>query len=339
MTRLWISIGLAFLGCAALPVSARAQYYPLNPYNPYGPRYSANPGPGYNAGAFLQGEADQTRAYGEVLNATEQARITREKANQAKLDTRKQAFDQMLYEKANTPTYTEALTKDKANILTRLMNFPVRSEITDGKTLNAMLPLLQALSNQGTMGQPVPLSQSLINELNISGSGTGSVGMLRGGGQVDWPIGLQGKNQQALDKLLPDAYNAAATGKLTPKLMKQVRTEMATMRQTLRDQCQKEEIDTSTYLQAIEFYNSLESSINALERPDARKQLSGAYSPRARNVQELVDFMTDNGLKFAPSAPGNENAYQATHDAFVRYARAVQGSAGLQPTNAPVRRQ
>jgi aminopeptidase C len=159
---------------------------------------------------------------------------------------------------------------------------------------------------------------------------------LRDGGQVDWPIGLQGKNQKALDKLLPEAYTAAAAGKLTPKLMKQVRTEMATMRQTLRDQCQKEEIDTSSYLQAIEFYNSLESSINALERPDARKQLSGAYSPRARNVQELVDFMTDNGLKFAPSSPGNENAYQVAHDAFVRYARAAQSGSGFQPTNAPV---
>ena len=339
MTRFSIGIGLALLGCVALPASAPAQYYPPNPYNPYAPGYNANPGRGYNQGAYLQGQAQVMQAYGDVINSQEQARVEREKANQAKLDTRKQAFDQMMYEKANTPTYTEALTKDKANILTRLMNFPLRSEVTDGKTLNAMLPLLQALSGQGTMGPPVALPQSLVNELNLSGSGQSSVGMLRDGGHVDWPIGLQGKNQTALDKLLPEAYNAAATGKLTPKLMKQVRTEMGTMRQTLRDQCQKEEIDTSSYLQAVEFYNSLESSVNALERPDAKKQLGGAYSPRARNVQELVDFMTDKGLKFAPSAPGNENAYQATHDAFVRYARAAQSSAGLQPTSAPIRKQ
>ncbi len=69
--------------------------------------------------------------------------------------------------------------------------------------------------------------------------------------------------------------------------------------------------------------------MNALEKPDARKQLAGAYSPRARNVQELVDFMTDNGVRFAPATPGNENAYQVVHDAFVRYARAAQSSAGF----------
>ena len=63
-------------------------------------------------------------SYGDVINAQEQARITREKANQAKLDTKKQAFDLMLYEKANTPSYTETLTKEKGQILTRADEFP-----------------------------------------------------------------------------------------------------------------------------------------------------------------------------------------------------------------------
>ena len=207
-----LSIGLALLAGAGFPSWSHAQYYPPNPYNPYVPAYGYPPGPGYNAGARLQGQAQVMQAYGDVINSQEQARIFREKANQAKLDTRKQAFDQMLYEKANTPTYVEALTKEKANILTRMMNYPLRSEVADGKTLNTMLPLLQALSNQGTMGPPVSLPQSMVNLLNISGSGTSSVGLLRDGGRVDWPIGLVGKNQKALDKLLPEAYSAAASG-------------------------------------------------------------------------------------------------------------------------------
>jgi hypothetical protein len=275
------------------------------------------------------------QAYGDVINQQEQARVTREKANQAKLDTKRQAFDEAMYEKANTPTYTETLTQEKAQILTRVMNFPVKSEITDGKSLNIMLPYLQDLTAHGAMGSPVPLPQSIINQLNISGSGTSSVGMLRDGGRVDWPLGLQGKNQKSLDKLLPEAYSAAASGKLSPKLMKEVRTELKTMRETLRKQCQNDEIDTSSYLQAIEFYNALETSVNALERPDAKKQLGGAYSPRARNVQELLDFMSDNGLKFAPATPGNEAAYQATHDAFVRYGRNAQ-SVGFQALSTPI---
>jgi hypothetical protein len=310
------------------------RYYPGNPYMPYGYGSVYPNGPGYNAGAYLQGSASVMNAYGNVINEQEQARVTREQANQAKIDTKRKAFDEMMYEKANTPTYTEALTKEKQQLLTRVMNFPVKSEITDGKSLNIMLPYLQDLSSRGAMGPQVPLPQSMVNMLNISGAGTSSVGMLRDGGHVEWPLGLQGKNQKSLDKLLPQAYDAAAKGTLTPKLMKDVRTEMKTMRETLRQQCRDDQIETSTYLRAIEFYNSLESSVNALERPDAKKQLAGAYSPRARNVQELVDFMSDNGLQFAPSSPGNESAYQVTHDAFVRYARNAE-SGGLQALNSP----
>jgi hypothetical protein len=314
-----------------LPLAARAQYYP----NPYAPAYPRSAGPGIGQGAALSGAADVSRAYGDVIVQQENARIQREKANQAKIDTKRKAFDEMMYEKANTPTYTETLTKDKQNILTRLMTFPLRGEITNGETLNAMLPLLQALSTYGTQGSPVQLPQSAVRELNVSGSGTSSIGILRDGGRVDWPIALITPQQKKLDKLLPAAYDAAGADMLTPKLMKDIRTEMTSMREDMRKRLKNEEIETSSYLRAIEFYNSLESSVNALDSVDARKQISGAYAARGRNVQELVDYMTENGLKFAPAAPGQENAYQVVHDAFTRYARIAQSSSGFQTATAP----
>jgi hypothetical protein len=327
MKRFIVPLLLAFGVWVGVP-AAHGQYPPgyANPYYPQG-------SPGYN---YLNGQADVVRAQGDLANANEQARILREKANQAKIDTKRKAFDEMMYEKANTPTYTEELSQEKAMLLTRLMNHPIKAEITDGKTLNAMLPLLESLSAQGTQGPPVPLSQSLVNQLNISGSGTSSVGMLRAGGEVDWPPSLRGPLQKKVDKSLATAYQAAVDNTLDPKIMKQVRTDMKTLREDMRQRLAKDEIETRSYLQAIEFYNALESSVNALEKPDARKQLAGAYSPRARNVQELVDFMFDNGVKFAPATPGSENAYQATHDAFVRYARTAQSSAGFTSLNTPV---
>jgi len=339
MKRLLFALLVWFAFTFSLPTTAQAQYYPgyrppvygggvrpgayINPYYPQG-------SPGYNT---LNGQADLMRSYGDVVKDQETARVTREQANQAKIDTKRKAFDEMMYEKANTPTYTETLTAEKAQILTRLMNFPVRSEITDGKTLNAMLPLVESLSGQGTQGPPVPLSQTIVNQLNISGSGTSSVGMLRGGGQVDWPPALRGDLQKKVDKELTVAYDAAVKNMLNPKIMKQLRTDLKAIREDMRKQLAKDEIETSSYLQAIEFYNALESSVNALEKADARKELAGNYSPRARNVQELVDFMSENGTKFAPATPGNENAYQVAHDAFVRYARIAQSSSGFTSTN------
>ena len=333
MKRILVGTCMALVAVTALPHAADAQYYPGYP-NPYYPR-GAGPGIGY--GAALSGSADVSRAYGDVIVQQENARVIAEQAKQAKIDTKRKAFDEMMYEKANTPSYTEELTKEKGLILTRMMNFPNSTEVSDGTTLNTMLPFLQSLSLHGTQGPPVPIAQSMVNQLNITGAGGGGgVGMLRAGGQVEWPIGLMGPQQKKLDKLLPEAVETTATGKLTPKLMKDVRTEMTAMRTRMREQLKKEEIETSSYLRAIEFYNSLETSVNALERPDARKQLGGGYSPRARNVQELVDFMTDNGTRFAAASPGSESAYRAVHDAFVRYARVAQGSSGFQALNSPV---
>lgn len=331
MKRSLLTAVLVLIGSMTMPDSARAQYYP-NPYNPYYPRGA---GPGIGQGAALSGSADVSRAYGDVIVQQENARVLREKANQAKIDTKRRAFDEMMYEKANTPTYVEDLTRENANILNRVMNYPTRGEIANGRSLNVMLPFLQSLSSYGTQGAPVQLPQSAVRELNVSGSGTSSVGILRDGGRVEWPLALMTPQQKKLDKLLPAAYAAAGAGTLTPKMMKDIRTEMKTMRADIRTRLNNEEIETSSYLQAIEFYNSLDTAIDALEKPDARKQISGAYAARGRNVQELVDYMTGNGLKFAPAAPGQENAYQVVNDAFVRYARTAQSSSGFQAANAP----
>src|SRR5437660_361481 len=81
---------------------AVAQYYP-NPYAPYLP-YGG-------VGGALAGQAQVIQANGQLAITNEQARIQREKYNQEKLNTRKQAFDQANYEKANTPPPVEEAEK------------------------------------------------------------------------------------------------------------------------------------------------------------------------------------------------------------------------------------
>ena len=329
-----LRITLAAIGGSLLALPVFAQVVPVQtPYGPYNPYYNPYGGAYGNA---LSGAADLNRSYGDNTKAIEDARILREKANQAKLDTQKQAFDQMLYEQSKTPSYTEKLTKNQTLILNRMINQPEKAEITGGKTLNTMLPYLQFLSSTGAMGPPVAVPQSIVNQLNISTGGGTSVGMLRDGGHLDWPLGLRGDHQEKLDKLLPAAVEGTAKGTLTPKQLKAVRTEMNAMREDLRQACGNDEIETSTYLTALRFYNSLLPAVEALESPDAKKQLAGSTAPRARNVQELCDYMTDNGVKFAAASPGNEAAYQVVHDAFVRYIRQSQVSNGFMAVHAPV---
>jgi len=112
-----------------LTSSAQAQY----------PGYYPPTYPGFGPGAVLQGQASVLQAQGQASIDMETARVERQKALQAKQDTKKKAFDEMMYEKANTPSYTEEMEKNDAMLLRRIMIKPSNTEVTSGKAENIML--------------------------------------------------------------------------------------------------------------------------------------------------------------------------------------------------------
>jgi hypothetical protein len=63
----------------------------------------------------------------------------------------------------------------------------------------------------------------------------------------------------------------------------------------------------------------LDSAIRALQDPNVGNQLNQNWTPRARNVAELVEFMNQKGLKFGPSASGDEPAYRALYQRLLAY--------------------
>src|ERR1700733_9430654 len=90
--------GMSVLALTLIATSAPGQY----PYRPYPAPYPYPnpyyPGSGYGYGNTLSGAADLNRSYGDVSVQYEQARILRQQTEQAKIDTKKKAFDEMLYE-------------------------------------------------------------------------------------------------------------------------------------------------------------------------------------------------------------------------------------------------
>src|SRR3954454_15772376 len=73
------------------PVAPRVAAPPVGAY-PYGYGYFPNPG------SYWSGAADMLDAYGNVGIDMEKARVIREQANQAKLDTQKKTVDVVAYE-------------------------------------------------------------------------------------------------------------------------------------------------------------------------------------------------------------------------------------------------
>jgi hypothetical protein len=220
-------------------------------------------------------------------------------------------------------------------LLRRMMYNPVDAEIKRGDTLNLMLPYLNQLAAQGIMGPPVPFDPHLLYDVNVTvgaastGTVEGNIGLLKNPKNLQWPLPLQGPAQEKLDELLPTAVTQTAQGKLNPKLYREVTTTMETLKEDLRKQFHKEEIDGGTYLTGKRFLDSLEESVKTLSQPGTAKLLDGSLTATGRNVPELVQNMTSKGLVFAPATPGHEASYYALHNAMVAYAGAAPGDSAI----------
>lgn len=327
----WLILGFFFIGASAPP--AHAQYRPgFYPYPGYGSPSVGNLGPGY----ALQGSADVIGATGDLYVKQEQARVEREKANQAKLDTKRKAFDETMYEKANTPYYTETLEQNQTYLLRRIMNNPTETEIKTGKAHNTLLPYLKDITQHGIMGPTVSLDPETLRHINVTGaSQSGSLGVLANGGKVDWPLVLRGKTQKSLDKLLPQAVSATVDGTLDPDLYRSVKKELAQLTEEHRKKFHREEIDGGEYLTGKRFLDSLDGAVKLLDQPTSRQVLDGSLKATGRDVPELVLNMTKKGLQFAPATPGDEAPYFGLFNAMVSYASGAQGSSSFRVAVAP----
>jgi hypothetical protein len=328
-------------GALVLAAAAPAAAQP-NPYGPY-PYPYPNPGwggwgSGFGPGATLSGSAQVIQANGQVMINQEQARQERQKYYQDKIQTKKMAFDEAMYEKANTPTFTEEQEKILGTKIQRIMSQPLKAEIMRGDTLNMLMPYIRALADQGALGPPVPISSTVLKGVNVSPGGAGpGVGMLKDGGKISWPLAVRGPTQQKIDKMLPQAIEQTVAGTLEPKTYFQLTAAVDALREETRKKFQTEQIDGGTWTSARHFIDSLSDSLKVLQDPDAAKFFNGGYAAHGNNVPELVANMTADGLKFGPatSTPSGEASYLALHNAFVSYARSAQMVAGLHTPATP----
>ncbi len=324
-----LAMTLALAGAG--PAAAQNPYYP-NPYNPYGPTVVTGPG------ATLAGGAQVIQATGDLWIQGEQARQQRQKYYQDKIATKKMAFDEAAYEKANTPSFTQEQEKVMSLQIRRVMSQANPAEIQRGDTLNMLMPLIKALSDQGMPGPPVPIYPSLLRQINVKSGTAGaapSLGLLKDGGRLSWPLMLRGQTQQQIDKLLPEAVAAAVAGTLVPAQYTRLVSIVQSMQEDVRKQYHKELINGSTFLSCKAYLDSLESSLRVLQSPDVAMYFNGSLAPHGNCVPELVDNMMAQGLSFGPATPGVDAPYFALHNAFVSYVRAAQGGGGFQSRLGP----
>jgi hypothetical protein len=328
--------GLAFLGSCR---PAAAQYY--GGVSPYGRVYSSGygvPGGYYNPygsgavvggdpyGGYLSGAASVISAQGQYLVNTQHAYLTKEQVRSAQIDNRRKAFDEWMYEKANTPTLNETRMKEQQEELRRALTQPQETEIWSGKSLNDILANAQQMQARGIQGPDVPLNAQMLKNINVSVKLQGNAALLKQPEKLKWPLALQTLPPKAttkdmrdqIDKLMVQGKKQAMeSGQVDADVLDQLDRSIGKLREILRDQVSN--ISFGDYTAGRRYLGDLDQAVTVLKQADAGKYVSGAYAAKGHTVNELVDYMSQNGLKFAAASAGEEGAYSGLYQSLLRY--------------------
>jgi hypothetical protein len=290
----------------------------VNPYdapNPSAPYYDPYAG-------YLSGYAGTLDPAGQYLISQQYAKVVGQQAQQAKIDTRRQAFDEWLYERDKTPTLEDDRERARMENLRRQYNDPPITEIWSGLALNTILDAITKEDKQRGPGPEVPLNTADLRDINLSAGGlTGSVGLIRDGGKIQWPFVFRGSaftaQRKTLDRLALQAYNQARGGGVDPDTL-QGMTD-ASNRLSAQLLAQVSNLDPNQYIAGKRFLNDLSNTITALQDPQVGNYLTGKWSAQGNTVAQLVAYMNGNGLRFGPADPGDQAAYVSLYRSLVAY--------------------
>lgn len=306
------------------------------PYNPYGSMF------GDPFGGYLNGAAGVISSQGQFMVQRQQAEQVKEQTRQQKIMTRRMQFDEWLYERANTPTLEQERERSRLENVARSRNDPPLTEIWSAKALNDLLTDLQKLQARNVRGPQVLLDEDVLKKINVtSGKANGNVGVLKSvaeGRRLNWPLALldlppadrTAELRKEAESLAQEAVQQAINGKPDANILRQLNNLIKELNAVL--QRNSSEITPTQYIEAKRFLNNLSDALEVLRQPDAGNYFTQKYAAKGKTVTDLVKYMTEQGLQFAPAVSGEETAYVALQRLMAYYSTiASQGLVAESP--------
>jgi hypothetical protein len=297
--------------------------YPTGGYGTGGASpYSYASDPTYG---FLRGASDVVNSQGKLVMDLEQAKLAREKARQGQIDTRRKLFDEILYERSHTLSFTERREQAIAQNLRRSQGSAPITEIWSAKALNDLLADLKKLHGKKVYGPEIRLDADVLKQINVQGNSPGNIGLLRNEGRLNWPLGLRDLRPAAdsrelrmtLEARAILAVSKASKDRLHPGDIRELQDTVNKLHRLLARNVTQ--LPANQYITAKQFLNNFDDAIRALQDPKASSYFNKTYVAQGETVRQLVDHMMTRGLTFAATTPGDETAYQALHSALAAY--------------------
>jgi hypothetical protein len=312
-------------------------YSPYNSYGGYG---------GYQiptAAANLQSVASLTSATGGYWVNIGQARLLREQSRQAALETaRKQVEFERWYEsmKLKAP---EMRARELATDLERARNNPPALDIWSARSLNELLRSVQN-AGKGALrrGPTISLDEDILRQINVTADRgtTGSIAMLKGDGNLNWPEPLTEKQFDDVRKKLDRNLRLAvatlkAKDQITPSTLRDINGDFRALTTLVNESAN--DLSPGQYIEAKRYLNQLAQAIKSLSNPRAANYFNNVWIAKGKTVAELMDHMTREGLTFAPSAPGEEAAYSSLYQSLRSFEAGIQGEKEASTDRPPER--
>jgi hypothetical protein len=291
-------------------------------YGTGGSPYSSTSDPNYG---LLRGASDVINSQGKLVMNLEQAKLAHEKARQGQIDTRRKLFDEVLYERSHTLSFTERREQAIAQNLRRSLGSAPVTEIWSAKALNDLLADLKKLHGKKVYGPEIRLDADVLKQINVQGNGSGNIGLLRDEGRLNWPLGLRdlrpANDSRELRMTLQArailAVSKASKGRLYSADIRDLQDTVNKLHRLLGRNVTQ--LSANEYIKAKQFLNSFEDAIRALQDPRVGNYFNKTYVAQGETVRQLVDHMMTRGLTFAATTPGDETAYQVLHSALAAY--------------------
>jgi hypothetical protein len=215
---------------------------------------------------------------------------------------------------------------------------PPRTEVYSGRALNVLL--VELVRRQGEEGAPLPapLPAEVLVHVNVTTEhDAANAGLLRDGGPLPWPAVWREaplrepshEMRAALDRLLPKAITQARKGPMEEAVLDELRRAFDGLQCVLAKDGAG--LAAMRHVEARRFLGQVDDALKVLEGPGAERYLGGALTldpARVKTVADLVRFMSERGLVFAPAVSGDEEAY-------VVLRRALAGGVGGGEAPAP----
>jgi hypothetical protein len=254
-----------------------------------------------------------------------------------KLQLKRAAFDEMMYEKMNTPPPELVREQERQERLTRARNTPPDNEIWSGQALNEMLTNIQRIeAREGVRGYKIPLNPDIVKHLNVSTTSddSGSNEFFKATMISDWPLAFITDDFAADRKRIQDNINALVNAQKGGRIDQAAVVDSRKAREDLKSKlfANRSNVSFTDYANALEFLNRLDNAISVLSKPGARNFVDGAFSAQGETVGELITYMTSKGLRFARATPGFEPSYTAFYQNLVTYDISLSRLVGDQST-------